>query len=616
MVVIGGTLGYGIAHFLAYPWARHWVQVSSSTKERTSPALIMDEERFAQVKRVGFILGGAAGIATAFDAPIGGILYMFEEATMNTWPPELTFRVFVCTVCSALISRALFNLAGQDVHRLLIYVDEREDGGSWDWIDVPFFTLLAACLGLLSAVFTRVLVTVWTCRQRLTRAMQKWQPYARVIECVIYCLICALIFALLPLAVGCVEEPRPEPLAPRGKVGRHGLQEPRQEGLKLIRHSCPEGFFNEVATVFFKGAEGTVKHLLSRNTETTHPFSLALALVVYTALAAGMAGLPVPMGNFLPSMLIGALGGRLAGEAVGGESLKERLGMPLADAGVYALVGSAAMLSGFTHMTLAVVVILVEAAHDLSLVSPLMLSIFISHIVSKIVNRQGYDEALIVRKGVPFLEADLPREMDRHGLVAADLCENLPSEALLPPEATVAAVQRALMLWEVTSFPIVAQGVCVGLTPRARLEAAMRARGAYLPKETAPVKVLDDRADSPQSPELCSEEDDELDLDSLLQGLYSPMAGRLGPDVEAQAASQEATLPVHCIMDPSPYTLLEDMPAPRLYPLFAQAGTSVACVVSKRGEFRGVLSRVNLISAANIALRPQQTRPRRYWRLS
>jgi len=429
------------------------------------------------------------------------------------------------------------------------------------------------------------------------------------VECLLYCLVCALAFGLVPLSVGCVKEPHGV-----HKKGWHTVIE--EQEVKLVRHACPDGFFNEVASLFFKGAEGTVKHLVARDIQAVHPTSLALALVVYTALAAGMAGLPVPMGNFLPSMLIGALGGRLLGEVVRGEAVRRQIGTPLADAGVYALVGSAAMLSGFTHMTIAVVVILVEAAHDLSLVSPLMLSIFISHIVSKCVNTHSYDEALILRKGVPFLESELPREMDRHGIVAADLCETLPGDALLPPEASVAAVQRALMKWEVTNFPVVSEGVCVGLTPRARLEAAMRARGAYLPKETAPVKVLDDRVEALRTPELCSEEDDELDLNNLLGGLYSPKASGLRLDDEMGAVpSEEATLPVHVIMDPSPYTLLEDMPAPRLYPLFTRTGTSAACVVSKRGELRGVLSRVNLISAASNALRPSKSRSRRYKQL-
>merc|ERR1712151_532168 len=73
-----------------------------------------------------------------------------------------------------------------------------------------------------------------------------------------------------------------------------------------------------------------------------------------------------------------------------------------------------------------------------------------------------------------------------------DLCEALPPEALLPPEAPVATVQRALERWEVVHFPAISDGVCIGLTTRARLEAAMRARGAYRLKDEVTQKVLDD----------------------------------------------------------------------------------------------------------------------------
>jgi H+/Cl- antiporter ClcA len=52
--------------------------------------------------------------------------------------------------------------------------------------------------------------------------------------------------------------------------------------------------------------------------------------------------------------------------------------------GFYAVCGAAAMLSGFTHMSLAIVVLLIEASMDLELTIPLMVSIIVSTTVNKV----------------------------------------------------------------------------------------------------------------------------------------------------------------------------------------------------------------------------------------
>merc|ERR1711871_829657 len=57
-------------------------------------------------------------------------------------------------------------------------------------------------------------------------------------------------------------------------------------------------------------------------------------------------------------------------------------------------------------------------------------------------------------------------------------------------------------------------------------------------------------------------------------------------------------IPVCRLMDKCPYTILEDMPAPRFYSMFALGSISHAAVVSNHGEFRGVIGRRNLISAS------------------
>ncbi|CAK0842146.1 unnamed protein product [Prorocentrum cordatum] len=274
----------------------------------------------------------------------GGILYMFEEATVTAWPTELTFRAFVCSVCGALVSRALFNLAGQDVHRVLIYTQDRWEVGTWSWMDVPFFVLLAGSMGLLSALFSRVLVAVWACRARWNSRLIAWQPFAKVLECILYASLCAALFALAPLVTGCtaeghfVSDSAVADMVAYGK--KNASAETSKEDdhrLKLVPHNCPSDEVSEAATLLLSSTEGAVKHLYSR--ARVAPPVLLLVLVLYTTLAAGMPGLPVPMGNFLPSMLIGALAGRLVGEGI--ELFEVNIGL-VADAGVYSLAAHVA----------------------------------------------------------------------------------------------------------------------------------------------------------------------------------------------------------------------------------------------------------------------------------
>eukprot|EP00747_Dinoflagellata_sp_TGD_P031649 gnl/TRDRNA2_/TRDRNA2_135451_c2_seq1.p1 gnl/TRDRNA2_/TRDRNA2_135451_c2~~gnl/TRDRNA2_/TRDRNA2_135451_c2_seq1.p1 ORF type:complete len:164 (+),score=25.61 gnl/TRDRNA2_/TRDRNA2_135451_c2_seq1:154-645(+) len=119
---------------------------------------------------------------------------------------------------------------------------------------------------------------------------------------------------------------------------------------------------------------------------------------------------------------------------------------------------------------------------------------------------------------------------------------------------------------------------------------------------------------------LC-DEDAERNLQAFIQGMRSPSGD--GADswaqfsdvptgIKAAAPVCERLLPLTQIMDPAPHMVVEEMPAPRLYPLFARAGTNAACVVTRRGEFRGLLSRSNLISAAKDSLRPLGAQGRRY----
>merc|ERR1719221_2273323 len=90
--------------------------------------------------------------------------------------------------------------------------------------------------------------------------------------------------------------------------------------------------------------------------------------------------------------------------------------------------------------------------------------------------------------------------------------------------------------------------------------------------------------------------------DSFHEGDGAELLGRtysasLGRQSSISGAPGKTLLPVARLAERAPYTILEDMPASRLYSLFAKAGVRAACVTSDTGEFLGMISRAGLISA-------------------
>jgi len=270
-------------------------------------------------------------------------------------------------------------------------------------------------------------------------------------------------------------------------------------------------------------------------------------------------------------LLMGALSGRLFGALFG--VFGAAVGLEVAAPGVYSMAGAAAMLGGFTHMTLAIVALLVEATKDLSLIPILMLSISVSHVVSASISHNGYDEVLLLKKGVPYLERELPHEME-DGKLAIDLMDEFDDESILSEKPTLEVAQAALKSDD-DMYPVVdEEGVCIGTVLRVRLEAAVAAHGNSGAKKDSENVPPENKAELAVIAELARR-------DSNQQG--------------------GVTIPVYRIMDRSPHTILEDMPVSRFYSHFSLGSIDHAVIVSNRGEFRGMVTRRNLISSAGHA---------------
>ena len=156
-----------------------------------------------------------------------------------------------------------------------------------------------------------------------------------------------------------------------------------------------------MATLMLQNEEGVVKHLFARDelySEKLFTAPVVFAFLAYFFFIASVTfGGAFPAGVFIPNMLMGASLGRLFG------FFAEQVS-PSVNKGTYALIGSAAMLSGFTRMTAAVTVIIIEATASMDVLAPIILACVIARAVSMAIVSHSLDERQIIAKGVPFLE--------------------------------------------------------------------------------------------------------------------------------------------------------------------------------------------------------------------
>jgi len=74
--------------------------------------------------------------------------------------------------------------------------------------------------------------------------------------------------------------------------------------------------------------------------------------------------------------------------------------------GVYALIGSASMLAGFTRMTMSLGVIVLEITTNLFMTLPVMITIVLAKTTGDLFNASAYD-IVIALKNIPLLEAEI-----------------------------------------------------------------------------------------------------------------------------------------------------------------------------------------------------------------
>ncbi|XP_064642254.1 H(+)/Cl(-) exchange transporter 6-like [Lineus longissimus] len=386
-----------------------------------------------------FVSGGAAaGVAAAFGAPIGGVLFSLEEGS-SFWNQKLTWRTFFCSMSASFslnfflsgMSKidgkeqwGYFYLPGLINFGVFSCPEDQPNCRLWSGWDLLIFLLMGIIGGLLGALFNQInkLLTVY----RLKYVTRKPKVF-NILEAI---LIAATTTTVAFMAAMCLGQCK--------KLAEH------QANATVRTYFCDKGEYNDMATLFFNPSEAAIKQLFHLEGNFSLP-SLAIFFICFFFLACWTYGCGVPSGLFVPALLCGASYGRFVSTI-----LYEFLGYQHGSSGTFALIGAAAFLGGIVRMTISLNVILIEATNEISLGLPLMIVLLVAKWVGDFFNEGIYD-IHIELKGVPLLGWEPPFGV--HKLRAKDIMDT--DIMYMYPHSRVGSIIQMLRTTSHNAFPVV-----------------------------------------------------------------------------------------------------------------------------------------------------------------
>ncbi|KAI4380642.1 hypothetical protein MLD38_006809 [Melastoma candidum] len=248
--------------------------------------------------------GSAAGIAAAFRAPVGGLLFALEEMA-SWWRTALIWRAFFTTATVALVLRALIDVCQSGKCGLfgkggLIMFDVSSNNVIYHLYDVPPVLLLGVIGGLLGSLYNFLLMKVMRVYSIINENGVFWKIF---LVCVASIFTSCLLFGL-PWLAAC----RPCPIDAGEAcptIGRSG---------NYKKFQCPPHEYNDLASLIFNTNDDTIRNLFSKSTDTEFQYSsIIIFFVAAYLLSIFSSGIVVPAGLFVPVIATGAAYGRFVG---------------------------------------------------------------------------------------------------------------------------------------------------------------------------------------------------------------------------------------------------------------------------------------------------------------
>ncbi|KAM3824064.1 H(+)/Cl(-) exchange transporter 6 [Vipera latastei] len=397
--------------------------------------------------------GAAAGVAAAFGAPIGGMLFSLEEGS-SFWNQGLTWKVLFCSMSATFTlnffrsgiqfgSWGSFHLPGLLSFGEFKCPESNKKCHLWTIVDLAFFILMGVGGGLLGATFNCINKRLAKYRMRNIHPKPK---VVRVLESLLVCLTTTVVIFVASMLLG---ECQPLSSAePGDNSSSFSLQDSSSEEVNssIKTFFCHNKTYNDMATLFFNPQESAILQLFHQE-GTFSPVTLSLFFSLYFLLSCWTYGISVPSGLFVPALLCGASYGRLVANL-----LESYIGLDHVYSGTFALIGAAAFLGGVVRMSISLTVILIESTNEITYGLPIMITLMVAKWTGDLFN-QGIYDIYVALRGVPLLEWEARTEMDK--LRASDIME--PNLMYVYPHTRIQSLVSILRTTVHHAFPVVTE---------------------------------------------------------------------------------------------------------------------------------------------------------------
>jgi len=291
----------------------------------------------------------SSGLSVAFGAPIGGVLFSYEEIS-TYFPRKVLWRAFLCSLTAAVVLKALNpNGTGK------IVLFETHYGVDYDPIHYLVFISLGIAGGLFGGIFCKANF-LWS---------KTFRKYSIIKDHPVFEL------SLVVLVTALLQYPNPLIREPGDIIMKNLLVDCRKPEGSWV---CGQEALEDKSKYYGWLVYGT---------------SVKLILTIITF------GCKVPSGIIIPALDAGALFGRLVGQVI-----------PDISPGIFAMVGAAAFLAGMSRMTVSLTVIMFELTGEVDYIPPFMIAILTAKWVADALSSEGvYDLAQTVL-GHPFLDPE------------------------------------------------------------------------------------------------------------------------------------------------------------------------------------------------------------------